>query len=74
MQELWLFDIEKVPGNDAGTYNGAPWRGVLHTTEGPDGSLDGAVGTLRDHNSWSHLTIDPLRQRIRATSLASCPC
>lgn len=64
MQELWLYDIERTPGNDAGSYVGAPWRGVLHTTQGPDGSLQGAVDTLRAHNSWSHLTIDPLRKRI----------
>lgn len=34
-----------------------PWRGVLHTTEGP--TLASAISEFQSTNFWPHFTIDP---------------
>lgn len=44
-----------------GTFNDAPTRLVLHTTEGD--TIDGAIGAYRATGSWPHFTVDPKRQR-----------
>jgi hypothetical protein len=39
-----------------------PWRGVLHTTEGP--TIAGALSTFQQTNFWPTLTIEPNTFRI----------
>ncbi len=54
--------FESTPADRAGgTFNGSPWRVILHTTEG--GSIDGAVGAYRATGSWPHFTVDPSKGR-----------
>ena len=62
MSGTWLTNATVVPGQDGGTFIGSPWRGVLHTTEGP--SIASAVGEFRTKNVWPHLTIDPGTQEV----------
>ena len=65
MADLWLPDrpgepsARRIAGNDAGSYRPfSTWSFLLHTTEGS--SLAGAVAAYRQHNSWPHLTFDPV--------------
>lgn len=60
MTELDGFD--QVPATTpGGTYTGAPWRIVLHTTEG--WTAEGAIGAYRGHGGWPHFTVDPKWRR-----------
>src|SRR5262249_51500481 len=43
-------------------YQPLPWRGVLHTTEGP--TIQGALATFRQTNFWPTLTIEPNTFRV----------
>ena len=43
-------------------YVALPWRGVLHTTEGP--TIAGALATFRQTNFWPTLTIEPNTFRV----------
>jgi hypothetical protein len=65
--ELWLEGVEILPAPPARAPSGpkfvsVPWRGVLHTTEGP--TLDGAVASFIGTNYWPHFTIDPNTLRV----------
>jgi len=63
MQE-WLEGFDRVPGNDSGRWSTTDTDAakiVLHTTEG--GSIEGAIAAFRGHNSWPHVTVDPVRRR-----------
>lgn len=63
VSELWLEGAEVVRSPVNGPhYAVAPWRGVLHTTEGP--TLDAALGSFRSTNFWPHLTIEPKTLRV----------
>lgn len=54
----WLDGWEQIPATTAGgSYIGAPWRLVLHTTEGP--SIASALAAYRFHGGWPHVTVDP---------------
>jgi len=64
---LWLPGFEVVKGEDSGDWaadnEDAP-KIVLHTTEGPAGSAQGAFASFKANRSWPHLTVDPTtRQR-----------
>ena len=62
-RDLWLPTAERMPGTKNGpNYIALPWRGVLHTTEGP--TIDGALQTFRATNFWPTLTIEPNTFRI----------
>lgn len=61
MTGIWLDGFERVDGNDSGPFADAPFRLVLHTTEG--GSVDGAIGAFRTNNSWPHFTVDVVKRR-----------
>lgn len=58
MAEVWV-----VEGNDAGSYTSPCDKATLHTTEG--GSIEGAIGAYRTHNSWPHKTVDYRKGRRR---------
>jgi hypothetical protein len=45
-----------VPGNSPGSYVGAEFRLVLHTTEGS--SAEGAFSAYRGNDTWPHFTAD----------------
>lgn len=63
MAEVWLPDVERIEGNDAGSMNGDGSRKILlHSTQGS--SIAGAVGAYRDHNSWPTLTVDCPRRQV----------
>lgn len=61
----WLPGIERIPGNDSGTWapddEDAP-KVVWHTTEGS--TIGGAVAAYKANNSWPHITADPVRKRL----------
>jgi hypothetical protein len=61
---IWFNGVQTVLSPSHGpAFQGKPWRGVLHTTEGT--SVDGAIASYRDkHNDFPHLTIDPNSQRV----------
>ena len=68
MSGIWLQGAEFIQGNDGGTYINAPWRGVLHTTEGSTAA--GAIAEFASKNSWPHLTIEwPSKRIIQHLSL-----
>lgn len=53
----WYPTADKsVKGNNAGSYTGGPFKGVLHSTEGS--SASGAIGAFKANNSWPHFLID----------------
>jgi hypothetical protein len=56
MSSSWYPAATKSLGNPGAAFNGGPFRGVLHTTEG--GSAAGAIGAYKQHNSWPHFTVD----------------
>lgn len=59
---MWLDGFEQIPATSAGgSFNGSPWRCVLHTTEG--GTVDGALAAFRNTGSWPHFTVDPATGR-----------
>jgi hypothetical protein len=62
MTGIWLAGAEVIAGIDGGQFSGAPWRGVLHTTEGS--TVDGAVQTFQSNNFWPHFTIGGATNRI----------
>lgn len=65
---MTLPGFESVPGNDAGSFTGAPWRVVLHTTEGT--TAEGAIAAYTTNNSWPHFTVDcQARRRIQHVDL-----
>lgn len=47
---------QTVKGSGSGPYTSGPFKGVLHTTEGPTGS--GAIAAFKSHNSWPHFLVD----------------
>jgi hypothetical protein len=54
----WIPGFEQIPATHAGgTYAGAPWRLVLHSTEG--NTVAGAVAAYWSSGSWPHFTVDP---------------
>lgn len=60
----WLEGFDRVPGNDSGSWARGDTVGaklLAHTTEG--GSTEGAISAYRAHNSWPHITADPVRRR-----------
>jgi hypothetical protein len=58
----WIPGFEVIAADRAGgTYDGSPWRLVLHSTEG--GSVDGAVDAYRSHGGWPTFTVDPVSGR-----------
>jgi len=59
---IWLPGVEVIAGIDGGQFTGAPWRGVLHTTEG--GTAGGAISTFQANNFWPHFTIDWKASRV----------
>ncbi|MER6115583.1 hemopexin repeat-containing protein [Streptomyces sp. NPDC001743] len=62
-RNVWLPNAERMPATKAGPkYLPLPWRGVLHTTEGP--TIDGALQTFRATNFWPTLTIEPNTFRV----------
>ncbi|MFJ4356063.1 hemopexin repeat-containing protein [Streptomyces massasporeus] len=62
-RDVWLPNAERLPATKAGPkYIPLPWRGVLHTTEGP--TIDGALQTFRATNFWPTLTIEPNTLRV----------
>jgi hypothetical protein len=62
-RDVWLPDAERMPATKNGpAYLPMPWRGVLHTTEGP--TIAGALQTFRDTNFWPTLTIEPNTLRV----------
>jgi hypothetical protein len=62
-RDLWLPNAERMPATKNGpAYLPLPWRGVLHTTEGP--TIAGALQTFRDTNFWPTLTIEPNTLRV----------
>jgi hypothetical protein len=63
VSELWLSGAEVVRSPVSGPrYAVAPWRGVLHTTEGA--TCDAALTAFRSTNFWPHLTIEPRTLRV----------
>jgi hypothetical protein len=61
--EIWLPTATVIRAPVMGPrYIDLPWRGVLHTTEG--GTADGAIGTFRGNNFWSHFVIEPNTLKI----------
>jgi Hemopexin len=62
-RDIWLPGAERMPATRNGPrYIPLPWRGVLHTTEGP--TIAGALQTFRDTNFWPTLTIEPNTFRV----------
>ncbi|MFF5206606.1 hemopexin repeat-containing protein [Streptosporangium sp. NPDC000396] len=62
-RDVWLPRAERMPATKNGPkYLPLPWRGVLHTTEGP--TIAGALQTFRDTNFWPTLTIEPNTFRV----------
>ncbi|MFE4422055.1 hemopexin repeat-containing protein [Streptomyces sp. NPDC056817] len=62
-RDLWLPSAERTPATRNGPkYLPLPWRGVLHTTEGP--TIAGALQTFRGTNFWPTLTIEPNTFRV----------
>ncbi|MFI1392670.1 hemopexin repeat-containing protein [Streptomyces griseoaurantiacus] len=62
-RDVWLPDAERMPATKNGPkYMALPWRGVLHTTEGP--TIAGALATFRSTNFWPTLTIEPATRRV----------
>ena len=62
-RDVWLPRAERMPATKKGPkYLPLPWRGVLHTTEGP--TIAGALQTFRDTNFWPTLTIEPNTFRV----------
>ncbi|MEA2218965.1 MAG: hypothetical protein QOJ35_1591 [Solirubrobacteraceae bacterium] len=59
---LFLPGVERINGNDAGTFVASGPKIVWHTTEGS--SVDGAVGAFQTNNSWPHFTLDPATGRL----------
>ena len=56
MTALWFPGADRsAPGNDAGSFTGGPFKGVLHTTEGSTAA--GAIAAYRSNNSWPHFTV-----------------
>lgn len=54
---MWLDGFEqKAASTKGGTFDGSPWRLVLHTTEG--GSIEGAIASFAATGSWPHFTVD----------------
>ncbi len=62
MAGIFIPGVEVIAGVDGGAFVGAPWRGVLHTTEGP--TADGAIATFQATNFWPHFTVDFNARRI----------
>ncbi|MDP9333478.1 MAG: N-acetylmuramoyl-L-alanine amidase [Actinomycetota bacterium] len=62
MAGIWIPGVEVIAGVDGGAFVGAPWRGVLHTTQGP--TADGAISTFQGNNFWPHFTVDFNAARI----------
>jgi hypothetical protein len=59
----WLPDAERiVPPVNGPVYVPLPWRGVLHTTEGP--TIQGALSSFRQTNFWPTLSIEPNTFRV----------
>ena len=54
--QLWLDNVEKIIGRDAGSFTGGGKKVCLHTTEG--GSIAGALGAYASHGGYPHFTID----------------
>ncbi|MET9065601.1 hemopexin repeat-containing protein [Streptosporangium sandarakinum] len=62
-RDVWLPNAERMPAAKNGPkYRPLPWRGVLHTTEGP--TIAGALQTFRDTDFWPTLTIEPNTFRV----------
>ncbi len=57
-QEIWVDGVATVKATKYGpAFIGAPWRGVLHTTEGS--TVQGAIdGSFRPNNWWPHFTVN----------------
>lgn len=47
---------QTVKGSGSGPFLSGPFKGVLHTTEGPSGS--GAIAAFKSHDSWPHFLVD----------------
>jgi hypothetical protein len=61
--DLWVASAKVVKSPVNGPkFLPLPWRGVLHTTEGP--TLAGAVSSFKSTNFWPHFTIDPKTQEV----------
>lgn len=56
---VWYPHATKEALEDAGTYLGGPYRGVLHTTEG--NSYAGALAAYRKNRSAPHFTVEGAR-------------
>jgi hypothetical protein len=62
-EEIWLPDATVVRASVNGpSYIDLPWRGVLHTTEGP--TAEGAISFFQGNNFWSHLVIEPSTLKV----------
>jgi hypothetical protein len=63
MGDIWLPNVERVPGNSAGDMVGDGSRKLLlHSTEGY--SISGAVAAYTKNNSWPTLTVDCPRRLV----------
>jgi hypothetical protein len=64
---MWVEGFERIliPGKDGGTYvrTSAPYRLVLHTTEGL-GSIEAQVNGYRSTGNYPHVTADPITGRV----------
>ena len=57
-RSLWIPNATtEIPPVNGPAYRPYPWRGVLHTTEGP--TLSGALATFRMTNFWPTMTVEP---------------
>jgi hypothetical protein len=62
-RSVFLPDAETMlPPVNGPRYVALPWRGVLHTTEGP--TIQGALASFRQTNFWPTLTIEPNTFRV----------
>jgi hypothetical protein len=69
MAEPWLSVAEIIScTKGGGTYDGSPYRFVIHTTEGDPGSVDGCRNMAQNHGSppqlWYHPTLRWLGQGL----------
>jgi hypothetical protein len=47
---------QSVKGSGSGPFTGGPFKGILHTTEGPTAA--GAIAAFRSSGSWPHFLVD----------------
>lgn len=72
--DAWLPGYERVPITGcAGNYIDVPWRMVLHTTEGSNGSMSGLIPFFQQRPcSTPHFAIDPSdRRKVQFIPIAS---